>query len=366
MSSIPAPTPAPEPSGHGSFALERVFIGPDGLRAGWSVLLAYCLFYFFRLTIGTFFVTAGLVDENSGFSATSSLVLEAIPFLAMIGAGAIVAVIERRRLLDYNLMGPRRIPRFASGLLAGLMALSVLIGVLDWGGWLDFGPVALSGLEILRFAALWGCVFLLVGCVEEGLFRCYLQSTLTRGLNFWWALASEAALCLYAALHPLNRGSVGVYAIALLGLLPCLAVHKKMAARGSFWQAAWVTSTFFGLIHTFNDGENWIGVLAAASIGFVFCVSVRVTGSAWWAIGCHAGWDWTETYFYGTADSGLQARGHWLSTSPSGNPLLSGGGDGPEGSVLVFGVIFLLLAWLLAVYLKRRPARTQSYSVADR
>src|ERR1700761_7424965 len=130
MSSNPAPPPAPEPYDRGSFALERIFIGPDGLRAGWSVLLAYCLFYFFRLVIGTFFVTAGLVDDNSGFRATPALILETIPFLAMIGAGAIVAVIERRRLLDYNLTGPLRISRFASGLLTGFTALSILIGAL--------------------------------------------------------------------------------------------------------------------------------------------------------------------------------------------------------------------------------------------
>ena len=49
---------------------------------------------------------------------------------------------------------------------------------------------------ILKFGALWGCAFLLVGCVEEGIFRCFLQFTLTRGINFWWALAIVAVLCL--------------------------------------------------------------------------------------------------------------------------------------------------------------------------
>ena len=29
---------------------------------------------------------------------------------------------------------------------------------------------------------------MLVGFFEEGVFRCYLQATLTRGINFWWAL----------------------------------------------------------------------------------------------------------------------------------------------------------------------------------
>ncbi len=123
-----------------------------------------------------------------------------------------------------------------------------------------------------------------------------------------------------------------------------------------FWQAAWVTSTLFGFGHTGNNGENWIGIFAAAFIGFVFCVSVWVTGSAWWAIGCHAAWDWAETYFYGTADSGFVAPGHLLSTSPAGNPLWSGGTDGPEGSLLIIPIVLLILAWLLVVYRRPRPA----------
>jgi membrane protease YdiL (CAAX protease family) len=133
-----------------------------------------------------------------------------------------------------------------------------------------------------------------------------------------------------------------------------LSLNKS--PRGGFWQAAWVTSTLFGAVHTGNNGENWIGIFAAGAIGFVFCVSVYVTGSAWWAIGCHTAWDWAETYFYGTADSGLVAKGHLLSATPVGNPLWSGGTDGPEGSLLVLGVILLLLIAVVALYGRRREA----------
>jgi len=230
------------------------------------------------------------------------------------------------------------------------------VGALTWGGWMHFGPIALTGANIFKFGALWAAAFLLVGCVEEGLFRGYLQFTLTRGINFWWALGIVAALCADLLLRSKGNGVWGVYIIALLGLFPCLMLQVRKTPRSGFWQAAWVTSTLFGYIHTGNGGENWIGIFAAAFIGFVFCVSVRVTGSAWWAIGCHAAWDWAETFFYGTADSGLVAPGHYLAASvpANANPLWSGGADGPEGSVLVLGVILLMLAALLVIYGRRR------------
>jgi membrane protease YdiL (CAAX protease family) len=336
----------------------RVFIGPQGLRAGWSILFAACLFYFLRIVFGTIFYTAGFVDENSGQTAASTIILELIPFLSMLVAGAAIALIERRSILSYNLAGPRRLAGFALGAASGFIALTALIGALGLGGWLRFDSSALSGLSAFRFAALWGCAFLLVGCVEEGLFRCYLLSTLTRGLNFWWALAAVAIMCAWLRFHnPPGPSAFGVYIVAGLGLVPCYILHQRVKAQSdqkvkarsaAFWQAAWVTSTGFGLIHTFNHGENAIGIFAAAAIGFAWCASVRLTGSAFWAIGCHAAWDWGETFFYGTADSGLVPHGHLFTTTPAGNPLFSGGADGPEGSLFILGAIVLLVAFTLA------------------
>jgi membrane protease YdiL (CAAX protease family) len=225
-----------------------------------------------------------------------------------------------------------------------------------WGGWVHFGPVALTGSRIYFYAAFWAVVFLLTGLFEEGVFRCYLLAILTRGINFWWALAVVGVICLAGLLATSGLGVRGVYFAALAGLVPCLCLHIKKVPSASFWYASWVTSTFFGFIHTGNGGENWIGIFAAALIGFIFCVSVRLTGSAWWAIGCHAAWDWAETYFYGTADSGMVAQGHLLTSNPMGNTLWSGGLDGPEGSLLVIAVILLLLVALVAMYGRQKQA----------
>jgi hypothetical protein len=333
------------------------FIGSQGLRAGWSIVIFSILLLLFSSAAVFVLAPLHLVDSanRKDFTASSAFFSELIGLVALVGAAAVVALIERRKnLLAFNLTGPRRTLHFLGGLASGFAALSLLVGAMHWGGWLQFGPVALSGAQIFKFAAMWAAAFLLVGCVEEGTFRCYLQFTLTRGINFWWALGTVGLLCLDLLLRSKGNGVWGVYIVALLGLFPCLILYLRKTARSAFWQAAWVTSTLFGYIHTGNNGENWIGIFAAALIGFVFCVSIRVTGSAWWAIGCHAAWDWAETFFYGTADSGLVAKGHYLTTSPAGNPLWSGGADGPEGSLLVIGVVLLLLVALLVIYGRKK------------
>ncbi|HEV2484668.1 MAG TPA: CPBP family intramembrane glutamic endopeptidase [Terracidiphilus sp.] len=366
----------PDPDPHEIRNLDWVLIGSQGLRAGWSVAIFLAVYRLFAVILGAMAVGFYPPVARYDFSPATALVSELVPFIAMLGAVAMVSLFEHRSIVEFNLNGPRRPVNFLFGMAAGFLALSMLVGTLAFGGWLHFGPVALSGANVVKFAALWGCAFLLVGCVEEGIFRCFLQFTLTRGINFWWAFGIVGVVCLdllsrsrgqvgiiaFLWVEPLpavsGNGVWGVYAVALLGLAPCLRMHLTRAMGAGFWQAAWVTSTLFGFVHTGNNGENWIGVFAAAAIGFVFCVSVWVTGSAWWAIGCHAAWDWAETYFYGTADSGLASKGHFLSTSPVGNPLWSGGMAGPEGSLLVLGVILLLLMALLVIYGRGRAALT--------
>jgi membrane protease YdiL (CAAX protease family) len=354
---LPAPeTPQllPPPESHG---LHWIFIGPNGLRAGWSVAIFFAIFI--GLGIGMSAAAHAVmhamhITATKAMTAKSTIVNEGLGVLALLIAAFVVSRIERRRVVDYNLRGPKRLAHFGVGLLAGFAALSVLVGAMAAGGWLHIGSAGMSDKSVVIYACAWGVAFLLVGCMEEGLARCYLLFTLGRGLNFWWALGLVALMCGRVALTPKANGAWGAYAIALLGLVPCFLLQMRKAPSTGFWNAAWVTSAFFGAAHTGNGGENWIGIFAAAGIGFVFCVSVYVTGSAWWAIGCHAAWDWGETYFYGTADSGFVAKGHLLSAAPAGNVLWSGGADGPEGSLLVLAVIVLLLIALLAIY-GRRP-----------
>ncbi len=344
----PTPPAQPVTEDEPYHGLRWIFFGPQGLRAGWSVAVFFLLFYLFNTVIDIALFHFHLINPEDQFAPRTAFFSVAGNLLALILALVLAGLIEGRRILAYNLTGPRRPQHFLFGLAAGFLALSALLGALAAGGWLHFGHVALTGAAIFRFGLLWACVFIMGACVEEGLFRCYLQFTLARGINFWWALGVVATACAYLAIVVRGNASWGVYAAALLGLFPCYILHQRAAPRsGGFWYAAWVTSTLFGLIHIGNPNEAWIGIFSAAFIGFVFCVSIRVTGSAWWAIGCHAGWDWGETYFYGAADSGLTPQGSYLTSTPAGNPLWSGGAVGPEGSLLVLAAALFLLVLIL-------------------
>ena len=188
--------------------------------------------------------------------------------------------------------------RFFSGLAWGFIALSAFVLVLWKAHLLAFDGELLHGGDILKYAFGWGLVFLMVAVFEESTLRGYLQFTLTRGIGFWWG--------------------------------------------------ALLLSLLFGFCHGTNPGETPVGLFAAAAVGLVFCLSLWYTGSLWWAVGFHASWDWAESYFYGTSDSGLVAQGHLFGEHPIGPRLWSGGTTGPEGSLLVLCLLVVIagLMWL--------------------
>jgi uncharacterized protein len=344
-------------------AVRWVFSGPEGLRAGWSVAI------FFVLLIGMVSLLQFLLklahlapqhmDQLKELTVRIGFLQEGTTLLAIVFAAWVVSKIERRRLSDYHLRGPRRVQRFFSGAATGIVLLSVLVASLVAGGWMHFDGRALSGRQALIYAVAWAVVFLLVGCVEEGLVRCFLLFTLARGLNFWWSLGIVALLCGRVAMNTKANGTWGTYVIAFLGLVPCLVLYLKKVPGQGFWDAAWVTSVLFGAGHTGNSGESWVGIFSAAGIGLVFCVSVKLTGSVWWAIGCHAAWDWGQSYLYGTPDSGLMARRHLLNSGYSQQHVIwSGGSTGPEGSILIIPIMVLILLVLIVQYGRKRQAES--------
>ena len=268
------PIPPPPPP-----ALGKIFMGKDGLRAGWSLLIFIALLaailFSARLISHKFFPPAvQAANAASEIAPTPRLfIAEALPFFAILLVAWIMSKIERRPNSVYGLGGSRKLSHFLAGLAWGVTCLSLLVLTLLKTGFLVLDRRQLFGSDIFRYGAIWLLGFLLVGLFEEYLTRGYIQYTLSRGF-------------------------AGIYQWAF---------KTRHSAALGFWTSAAIVSVIFGLGHSDNPGESPIGLLSAGLASMVFCLSLWRTGSLWWAIGCHASWDWAQSFLYGVADSGLMA-----------------------------------------------------------
>ncbi len=323
-----SPQKAPRPT------IGRFFFGDDGLRAGWSFLLFILIL---GLTIagettlikhfhlipkppakGSAEAAAAAAQGQSfnGFFIPEFFLCSAVLFVAFV-----MSLIERRRFARYGLT-LRRMPRdFALGLFWGLFSLSLLIGILLLTHTLAFDGVLLHGAAAAVYAAKWFLGFFLVGLFEEFFFRGYLQSTVSRGIA---------------------------------GIVRALDPQNRSAFQWGFWGAAFIFSgLLFMAAHLSNSGENAAGIISVGLAGAIFAFSLYRTGSLWWAIGFHTTWDWAQSYLYGVHDSGTVVQGHLLASHPLGAPMLSGGADGPEGSIFLIPV-FLLALLIIHLTLPKR------------
>ncbi len=286
--------------------VRRIFIGNQGIRAGWSIGIFVVLLVVISLVLLTpvrLIFQPGHTPMSNRFPIPMGTVELAL-FLGLLCASMVMTRIEHKPVISYGLDGPRRLPNFLWGLLFGFIALSVLVGTMMLFGFLRFDGVQISGWRAFKYAVAWGGVFLLVGMYEEYVMRGYVLATLSRGIGFWWG--------------------------------------------------AIILSVAFGSVHLSNTGESPVGIFSAGAIGLLFCVSLWYLRTLWWAIGFHAAWDWGQSYFWGTADSGLVMKGHLLGAHPQGNILWSGGATGPEGSMLIVPLLIIIAVLMVIVWRNKK------------
>jgi uncharacterized protein len=310
MTSAGPPDPAPDPvvppgSMQPPSLLRATFVGPNGIRAGWRLLIYVAVFAVLRTAL-TFVMmhTPGVREYVQSRMAATTMTPGAQWFgvinpLLVLAAAAVMTRIEHRTFSDYGLPPSQAFgKRFWQGIPLGFLMLCLLLGLIASFGGFSLNGMAVTGGEAVKDGALYAMGFLFVGVFEEFAFRGYLQSTLASGIGFW--------------------------------------------------PAAILLAVLFGAAHLRNPGEAQIGAVMAGAFGLLSAFALRRTGTLWFSIGMHASWDWGETYFFGTPDSGLLAQGHLLNTSFHGPAWLTGGSVGPEGSFLVFAV---MIAWAVIIYL---------------
>jgi membrane protease YdiL (CAAX protease family) len=297
---------APQP-GPASLATVRrsIFIGSQGLRAGWRLLV------FVLLVVALGGAASVVLRKFAGsmgtdFSIGNVVLSELVQFGIVLIASLLMGRFERRTIGDYGL--PFRLAfqrQFWTGALWGFAMLSIIVALMAATRVYSTGAIVLAPTMALEYGVGWAAAFLLVGFFEEFALRGYPQFTLTTGLGFW--------------------------------------------------PAAVITSILFASGHLHNEGENLVGVFEIVLIALFLCLALRRTGNLWFAIGWHMAFDWGESYFYSTPNSGIHAVGHLFNASLTGSKWLSGGTVGPEASVFdlivtVAGIFLLAKVYPQAKY----------------
>jgi membrane protease YdiL (CAAX protease family) len=238
---------------------------------------------------------------------------ESIDLMSAFFAALVISRLEGRTFGEYGL--PRRAAfgkLFCQGALFGLVEISTVLGTVAALGAYRFGKLAIHGSDLCRWAIFWAAFFLVVGFYEEFAFRGYVQFTMGQGVGFW--------------------------------------------------PTAIVLSIIFGLMHATNKGESWLGIAGVIVSGLFWCLTLRRTGSLWFAVGMHASFDFAETFLYSVPDSGMIFPGHLSNATLQGPVWLTGGTAGPEASVFDF----LVLAVFFYVFHRLFPAKATTNQAADK
>jgi uncharacterized protein len=294
-----APFPRLHTTGRKSWVY-TVFVGSGGLRPGWGCAL------FVLITLGLTFLFGslaapflqGLSPSPEGGRTPAHLALDRIlQLIAALISTWLMARIEKRPMRAYGFRRERFIALYLRGGAIGVAGLSVLMFMIYLAGGWRIDGLHLQGGSAWKYGLAWALAFIVAGLSEETQMRGYLLATLSRGISFW---------------------------PAAIGL-----------------------SLLFAALHLGNEGENYTGIVFAALAGIAFSYMIWRTGSLALVFGLHAAWDWSESFLFGTPDSGQHVYGFLLQSHPLGNPLVSGGSAGPEGSILGLPVLLLMV---IAVY----------------
>ena len=153
------------------------------------------------------------------------------------------------------------------------------------------------------------------------------------------------------------------FAAAVLEELLIRAVVFRLVEQISGTTIAVVFSAaLFGLLHALNPGATVVSSLAIAiEAGVLLAVAYVLTRNLWFVIGIHLGWNFTEGALFGAKVSGGATSHAFVRTSIAGPDLISGGGFGPEASLVSVGLSAALSAVIILLILRQGGWRPVSW-----
>jgi uncharacterized protein len=282
------------------------------LRAGWRVVIFITAYILGGKGLDALFTKFGL---PGGFTWQGILSYEMSDFALVCAVAWMLSRIEGERFSSYGLPLTRDAGKLLTkGLLWGFIPSALILIPIYFAGGCSFHGLALHGGEFFKYAFLWALGFLGVGFGEEFLFRGYLQKTLAEGIGFW--------------------------------------------------PAAITFSFLFGFVHFFfKPQEDWIDPLSVGLYGLFWALTLRRTGSLWFAVGFHAASDYADMVVFAepnTGNAGKPLVGHFLDVRFHGPDWLTGGPRGTEASLLVF----IVLAGLFYFFNRAYPAKPKEREAA--
>jgi membrane protease YdiL (CAAX protease family) len=288
--------------------LKSIFVGPDGLRHGWRFLVFVAAIIVvvkfleqpaIRLLAATFHV------QRDALSAASIIVSDGFDLIVILIVTGVFALCERRRVDSYGLPIKEAFGRlFWNGAIAGLAAIAfVCAGMLLTGGMRIHG-IALRGGNLITSPLVWLVAMLFVGLTEEYVFRGYALQSLWRATGFW--------------------------------------------------PAALITTAIFAGDHLEKPHENAIDIGMIFALAIILCISVRVTGSLWWAVGWHAAFDFGQLFIIGTPNGGRVPEGRLFEVTFHGPAWITGGELGTEASYFMIPVAIATFLYV-TIFLRRQP-----------
>ena len=337
----------------------RWFVGSEGIRSGWRVLIHSLLMSgFVACTTGVLLlgVVLWMMSPAAEWKLTPWMVgwLAGLAYMTIVLVMAIVTI-GSGRLLDtqggartVGLGGPigLSLRQLLEGVIWGALALAPALLIMGLGA--DF-DVQISAFSVSGIANWLGISFLLVwaATAEELIFRGYAFAWLCRGsVNVGRGLAAA-------------MGWTGKVADAM-------SVHlgRALPVAG--------VALLFGIVHVGNPGHTWIATLNTALAAVWLSVAFFRSGALWLPVGLHFGWNWTQGLLLGMPVSGAGSEEQSLAfSSPlrvvfEGSDWIAGGTYGVEGSIGC-SVALLAATVLMAVGPVREPsARHQSLVLPDK
>ena len=277
--------------------MRKIFLNQSGLRAGWKLPIFVGIFLALQFAADWMILRLVHPQQRSFLDPVGTIYGESQTLVAVLIATWIMSKIEHCSFANYGIPLQNALGReFRVGLSWGLASTSLLVALIAvFDGYRIVG-VALHGIQLCYFLAVWIIANLLIGFSEELQFRGYLLATLADGVGFW--------------------------------------------------PAAILISVGFGALHYFlKPHERWEDFASTGLLTLFVCLTLRRTGTLAFAIGFHAVFDFANLFLWSGQNAGEYAVGHFLETAWNGPQWLTGGPLGPEASRMVF-VVIALMFWI--------------------